>query len=116
MSKVSFEDIGMVTATFAAREDMKPGQVVKITGNGEVGACTDGDAFCGLALSVRSGFAGGAGEGVRLSANLRHSDAGPGEAGRRRDRRREARLHRRYGGPGGQCGQQRSHRRGLPVS
>ena len=48
MSKVSFEDIGMVTATFAAREDMKPGQV----------ACTDGDAFCGLALSVRSGFAG----------------------------------------------------------
>ena len=58
MSKVSFEDIGMVTATFAAREDMKPGQVVKITGNGEVGACTDGDAFCGLALSVRSGFAG----------------------------------------------------------
>ena len=36
MSKVSFEDIGMVTATFAAREDMKPGQVVKITGNGEV--------------------------------------------------------------------------------
>ena len=58
MSKGSFEDIGMVTATFAAREDMKPGQVVKITGNGEVGACTDGDAFCGLALSVRSGFAG----------------------------------------------------------
>ena len=58
MSKVSFEDIGMVTATFAAREDMKPGQVVKITGNGEVGACTDGDAFCGLALSVRRGFAG----------------------------------------------------------
>lgn len=58
MSKVSFEDIGMVTATFTAREDVKPGQVVKITGNGEVGACTDGDAFCGLALSVRSGFAG----------------------------------------------------------
>ena len=66
MSKVSFEDIGMVTATFAAREDMKPGQVVKITGNGEVGACTDGDAFCGLALSVRSGFAGGR---VKLAAD-----------------------------------------------
>ena len=58
MSKVSFEDIGMVTATFTAREDVKSGQVVKITGNGEVGACADGDAFCGLALSVRSGFAG----------------------------------------------------------
>ena len=29
MSKVSFEDIGMVTATFTAREDVKSGQVVK---------------------------------------------------------------------------------------
>lgn len=89
MSKVSFEDIGMVTATFAAREDMKPGQVVKITGNGEVGACTDGDAFCGCPVGAER-VRRGAGEGVRLSANLRHSDAGPGEAGRRRDRRREA--------------------------
>ena len=35
---------------------LKSGQVVKITGNGEVGACADGDAFCGLALSVK-GFA-----------------------------------------------------------
>lgn len=58
MSKVSFEDIGMVTATFAAREDMKPGQVVKITGNGEVGACTDGDAFCGLPCRCGAGSPG----------------------------------------------------------
>ena len=36
MSKVSFEEIGMVTATFAAREYMKPGQVVKINGNCEL--------------------------------------------------------------------------------
>ena len=50
MSKVSFEDIGAVIATFAAKDDVKPGQMVKITANGEVGACS--------AKSVRSGFAG----------------------------------------------------------
>ena len=58
MSKVSFEDIGAEVATFAAKEDVEPGQVVKITANGEVGACTSGDEFAGLALSVRRGFAG----------------------------------------------------------
>lgn len=116
MSKVSFEDIGMVTATFTAREDVKSGQVVKITGNGEVGACADGDAFCGLALSVRSGFAGVQVKGFACVPTLWHGDAGSGEAGRRRGRRCEARLRRRHRGPGGQRGQQRSHRRGLPVS
>lgn len=116
MSKVSFEDIGMVTATFAAREDMKPGQVVKITGNGEVGACTDGDAFCGLALSVRSGFAGVQVKGFACLPTSGTVTLGRVKLAADGTGRREARLHRRYGGPGGQCGQQRSHRRGLPVS
>lgn len=58
MSKVSFDDIGAVVATFAAKDDVKPGQVVKITANGEVGACSANDAFAGLALSTRGGFAG----------------------------------------------------------
>ena len=58
MSKVSFEDIGAVIATFAAKDDVKPGQMVKITANGEVGACSAKDAFAGQAQSVRSGFAG----------------------------------------------------------
>ena len=58
MSKVSFDDIGAVIATFAAKDDVKPGQVVKITANGEVGACSANDAFAGLALSTRGGFAG----------------------------------------------------------
>ena len=31
MSKVSFEDIGAVIATFAAQDGVKPGQMVKIT-------------------------------------------------------------------------------------
>ena len=57
MSKVSFEDIGAVIATFA-QDGVKPGQVVKITANGEVGACSANDAFAGQAQSVRGGFAG----------------------------------------------------------
>ena len=58
MSKVSFEDIGAVIATFAAQDGVKPGQMVKITANGEVGACSAKDAFAGQAQSVRGGFAG----------------------------------------------------------
>ena len=58
VSKVSFEDIGAVIATFAAQDSVKPGQVVKITANGEVGACSAKDAFAGQAQSVRGGFAG----------------------------------------------------------
>lgn len=58
MSKVSFEDIGAVIATFAAKDGVKPGQMVKITANGEVGACSANDAFAGQAQSVRGGFAG----------------------------------------------------------
>ncbi len=58
MSKVSFEDIGAAVVTFAAKDDVKPGQVVKVTANGQVGACSSGDAFAGLALSTRNGFAG----------------------------------------------------------
>ena len=49
MSKVSFEDIGAVIATFAAQDSVKPGQVVKIAANGQVGACSAKDAFAGQA-------------------------------------------------------------------
>ena len=59
MGKVSFDDIGGVVATFAAQEGMsQEEQVVKLTANGEVGPCADGDAFCGVALSGADGFAG----------------------------------------------------------
>lgn len=116
MSKVSFEDIGMVTATFTAREDVKSGQVVKITGNGEVGACADGDAFCGLALSVRSGFAGVQVKGFACVPTSGTVTLGRVKLAADGAGRCEARLRRRHRGPGGQRGQQRSHRRGLPVS
>ena len=57
MSKISFEDIGAVVATFAAGEDVVGGQVVKVTGEGTVGPCGDGEAFCGMAFQPRKGMA-----------------------------------------------------------
>ena len=49
MSRISFEGIGEVAATFACGEGVKAGQVVKLTG--------DGERFCGVALSAGEGFA-----------------------------------------------------------
>ncbi|MEG0440985.1 MAG: hypothetical protein RR544_01605 [Oscillospiraceae bacterium] len=48
--KVSFEGIGEVAVTCFAGETVAKGDVVKMTGNGTVGACAAGDAFCGVAL------------------------------------------------------------------
>ena len=56
MAKVSFEAIGEVMATFPAAESLKGGPV-KMTGDGKVGPCSDGDAFCGVALEVSDGLA-----------------------------------------------------------
>lgn len=50
--KVSFEEIGAMTATFYAQEGVEGGQVVQVTGDGTVGACAAGDRFCGAALAV----------------------------------------------------------------
>lgn len=57
MSKFSFEEMGAVTVSFAADTGVKGGQVVKVTGNGTVGPCAAGDAFCGVALAPRNGAA-----------------------------------------------------------
>lgn len=50
--KISFEGIGQWAATFACGEDLTEGQVVKISGNGAVGTCADGDGFCGVTMAV----------------------------------------------------------------
>ena len=39
-SKISFEGIGEVVATFACGEGVAAGQVVKVTEDGTVGACS----------------------------------------------------------------------------
>lgn len=58
MNNLSFDGIGTVVATFSVDEGVKGGQVVKVTGNGQVGPCSDSDKFCGVALEPRAGIAG----------------------------------------------------------
>ena len=50
--KISFEGIGQWAATFACSEELTEGQPVKISGNGAVGACANGDGFCGIVMAV----------------------------------------------------------------
>lgn len=50
--EISFEGIGRWAATFACGEELVEGQVVKVSGNGTVGSCADGDDFCGVAMTV----------------------------------------------------------------
>ena len=57
MSKISFEGIGEMVATFVCEEGVAAGQVVKMTDNGTVGPCGDGEAFCGVAMEPRKGGA-----------------------------------------------------------
>ena len=49
--KLSYEGIGQWAATFAA-SDVAEGELVKISANGTVAACTKGDPFCGMVLSA----------------------------------------------------------------
>ena len=56
---VSFEGIGQWSATFAC-QNVQEGQVVKISGSGEVGKCGSGEGFCGVVNTVgRDGAACG---------------------------------------------------------
>ncbi len=55
--KVSFEEIGHLSATFEC-DQASVGQVCKVTANGKVAPCVDGENFCGIIESVRKGAAG----------------------------------------------------------
>ena len=46
--KHSFEGIGQWSATFACGSGVAEGKVVKISANGTVSACADGNAFAGV--------------------------------------------------------------------
>lgn len=71
MSKISFEDIGNLMATFYADEGVQNGHVVKLTGNGTVGPCSAGDAFCGVAGAPRNRTVGVQVDGfVKVAATL----------------------------------------------
>lgn len=64
--ETSFNGFGENAATFAVQDGVKPGMPVKMAGNGEVGPCAATDKFCGVALSVRGGYAS-----VQLSGYVR---------------------------------------------
>ena len=53
---ISLNGYGEKAATFKAQSGVAAGLPVKMTANGTVGACSDGDAFCGIALNVRGGY------------------------------------------------------------
>ena len=55
---VSFEAIGERMVTFTAGSGVMPGKACKITANGTVGPCEEGDSFCGIVSQVRGGAAG----------------------------------------------------------
>ena len=54
----SFDGFNEGVLTFSCAEEIAPGAPVKISGNGEVTACSDGDRFCGVAVNCRNGSAG----------------------------------------------------------
>ena len=53
--KVCFEDIGHMGATFAAAGG-EGGDPVKISANGTVCGCADGEVFCGVMECLRGGY------------------------------------------------------------
>lgn len=55
--KFSYEGIGTLCATFAAEGEIEKNTPVKITGNGTVAACSDGNAFIGVVSACRAGVA-----------------------------------------------------------
>ena len=57
--KVSFGGIGESVATFynSEFEGAAAGDFVKLSGNGEVAACANGNAVCGLCISADDNFA-----------------------------------------------------------
>ena len=59
--KLSYEGIGQWAATFACTE-VSEGEMVKISGNGTVAACSDGGDACTVALGglVTAGYTGSA--------------------------------------------------------
>ncbi|MGX8711538.1 hypothetical protein ACRQU7_18025 [Caproiciproducens sp. R1] len=54
---ISLNGYGEQMATFEAESGVAPGIPVKMTGNGLVGVGQAQDEFCGVAVSVRGGFA-----------------------------------------------------------
>ena len=71
MNKVSFEQAGSLMVTFFAEDGVQDGHVVKVSANGTVAPCAQGDSFCGVAGAVRNGAVGVQVDGfVKVAATL----------------------------------------------
>ena len=55
---IRFDMNSELRVTFAAQEGLTAKTVCKVSANGTVGPCADGDDFCGVADTVRSGLCG----------------------------------------------------------
>ena len=53
---VSFEEIGRLAVTFG-QEGCVAGQICKVSANGKVAPCADGDKLCGIVEHVRGNHA-----------------------------------------------------------
>ena len=65
---IAFDMNHEILATFLAEEGTEPKTVCKMTANGTVGPCADGDSFCGVVNTVRGGCAGVVLHGVVTAA------------------------------------------------
>ena len=50
---VSFSGFNEKSTTFICSQDVEAGKVVKVTENGTVSSCENGDDFCGVVTDVR---------------------------------------------------------------
>lgn len=55
--EIGFNGLNEACATFKAANGLKAGSVVCLDENGAAAPCAAGDKFCGVALSVRDGYA-----------------------------------------------------------
>ncbi len=53
---VSFIGYEESLITFKASGTIKEGDLVKVSGNGEVAVCEADDVFCGIAVDIRNGY------------------------------------------------------------
>jgi hypothetical protein len=49
---ISFEGLGQWAVTFSCDETVKPGDMVKVSGNAAVGLCGNDEDFCGQVLTL----------------------------------------------------------------
>jgi len=71
---VSFSGFNEKSTTFICAENVEAGKVVKVSENGTVSLCANGDGFCGVATDVRGDCAT-----VQLVGYIRmpYSDSAP---------------------------------------